>query len=400
MGSDLPECVRNATILCSNAMKSQHTPVLARTVVSTNVLFAALFAAAYTLLLVDLSVADRLAHSALLAAAGACVVLLGTLGFTAVERHGSQRLAAAYFALQLPLAAAIFPGSTNGSTFLLLVIVAQSVRVLPLWATLLIGAPLPLLHAGMDWPHSLRDGGTLLVALVFTVALSQALMSAERARAALAAANRQLRDYAAQREELATARERNRIARDIHDGLGHYLTTIHMQIQAARSILDTDRVRAEQTLTKAQQLAQEALGDVRRSVSALRAAAPDHLSLPASLTALAEAANSTGLPTTFALHGAARPVDPLPEQALFRAAQEGLTNARKHAAATHAILTLDFGQPQRVVLMVADNGQGASMTDGGFGLVGLRERVQLVGGSLTLETAPGAGLVLRVEVPG
>jgi signal transduction histidine kinase len=115
---------------------------------------------------------------------------------------------------------------------------------------------------------------------------------------------------------------------------------------------------------------------------------------------LAEATDGTGLPITFTLQGVVRPLDPLPEQALYRAAQEGLTNARKHANAAKAALTLDFSHPTRVRLMVADDGRGASTTDGGFGLVGLRERVQLVGGSMTLETAPGAGLVLRVEVPG
>jgi CheY-like chemotaxis protein len=95
---------------------------------------------------------------------------------------------------------------------------------------------------------------------------------------------------AAQSEELATARERNRIAREIHDGLGHYLTTVHMQIQAARSILAADRARAEDTLAKAQQLAHEALGDVRRSVSALRATPAERPPLPAALAELADSA--------------------------------------------------------------------------------------------------------------
>jgi signal transduction histidine kinase len=358
-----------------------------------------LFASAYAFLLVDFYLAGQFGRSPVVLLAGALVVLLGTLGFAAVERHGGRAVTYAYFALQVPLGAVIFAGSMQGGTFLLSVIVAQSVRVLPPWATFLIGAPLPLFHGGMGWPHAFREGSVFLVSLVFLVGLSQAMVQAERARAALDEANRRLRDYAAQSEELATARERNRIAREIHDGLGHYLTTIHMQIQAARGILATDRERAEQTLARAQQLAHEALGDVRRSVGALRAAA-DHPSLPAALAALAEAAHDAGLPTTFTMQGVERPLDPPEEQALYRAAQEGLTNARKHAAAAHAALTLDFGQPDRVRLTVADDGRGATTTDGGFGLVGLRERVQLVGGSLNVKTAPGAGLTLIAEVPG
>jgi signal transduction histidine kinase len=381
-------------------MKREHRPAPRPAARGVSGLFAALFAGAYALLLLDLYAAGQLRQGWLVPLAGALVVLIGTLGFWAVERRGSRLLAYAYFVLQLSLGAAIFQASTLGGTFLLLVIVAQSVRVLPPWGTLLIGAPLPLLHFGMGWPSALREGGTFLVALVFLVGLSQALAHAERARAALDDANRALRDYAAQSEELATARERNRIAREIHDGLGHYLTTIHMQIQAARGILATDRPRAEQTLAKAQQLAQEALGDVRRSVAALRVAPAERQSLPAALAELADASQAAGLPTTVTVLGVARPLGPQEEQALYRAAQEGLTNARKHAQAAGATLTLDFGNPSLVRLTVADNGRGASATDGGFGLIGLRERVQLVGGSLTLQTAPGAGLALIVEVPG
>ena len=362
-------------------------------------LFVAMFVGAYALLVVDRYTVDQLGHAWDVLLLGALMVLMGALGFPIVERRRSRWLAIAYFAVQLLLGISLFHGSPLGGTFLLLVIVGQSVRVLPPWCTLLIGAPLPFLHVGMDWPDAIREGGTFLVGLIFLVGFSQAMKNVERARAELDTANRQLRDYAAQSEELATVRERNRIAREIHDGLGHYLTTIHMQIQAARSILATDQHRADQTLAKAQQLSQEALGDIRRSVAALRVTPLEHQMLPEALAELAASAQAAGLPTTVAVLGAARPLDPLEEHALYRAAQEGLTNARKHAQATSATVTLDFGDSARVRLTVADNGRGASSTDGGFGLVGLRERVQLVGGSLTLQTNPGAGLALIVEVP-
>jgi signal transduction histidine kinase len=366
---------------------------------SASGLFIVLFAGAYVLLLIDLYVSGQLGEAWVTALLGALVVLFGTIGFPVVERR-SRPLAYAYFALQLLLGAVVFQASRLGGTFLLLVIVGQSVLVLPPWGTLLIGTPLPFLHVGMDGPAALREGGTFLVALVFLVGLSQAMVKAERARAALDEANRRLRDYAAQSEELATARERNRIAREIHDGLGHYLTTIHMQIQAARSILTTDRPRTDQILAKAQQLAQEALSDVRRSVAALRVAPAERQSLPVALADLADATHTAGLPTIVTVLGDARPLKPQEEQALYRAAQEGLTNARKHAQAAGATLTLDFSNTNLVRLTVADNGCGADTTDGGFGLIGLRERVDLVGGSLTLRNTPGAGLVLIVEVPG
>src|SRR5262245_18319586 len=89
---------------------------------------------------------------------GAHVVLLGTLGFPLVERRGSRWLTIAYFVVQQLIGIAIFSGSILGGTFLLLVIVGQSVRVLPPWGTLLLGAPLPFLHIGMDWPAAFREG--------------------------------------------------------------------------------------------------------------------------------------------------------------------------------------------------------------------------------------------------
>jgi len=97
--------------------------------------------------------------------------------------------------------------------------------------------------------------------------------------------------------------------------------------------------------------------------------------------------------------GAPRPL-PLPaKQALFRAAQEGLTNVRKHAQATRAEVTLDYRQ-EVVRLAVRDDGLGAEGASGGFGLVGVRERVHLLGGRVRVRTAPGRGFSLEVEAPG
>lgn len=362
-------------------------------------LFAGLFLAAYAMLLVDLLTRATLAAAWPVALPGVVYVLLGTFGFARVERKNRAWLTWLYFALMLSFGVGLFAASVLGGTFLLLVVAAQAVRVLPWWGFLLIGLPLPLLHAPMAWPYSLREGATFLTALVFLYVQSRAIREAERARAALAVANQQLRAYAAQREELATERERNRIAREIHDGLGHYLTTIHMQIQAARATLDRDRPRAEQTLARAQGMAHEALDDVRRSVAALRLGPADQ-QLPQTLAALADTVEAAGLPTTVTVLGDARPLGPQVTQALYRAAQEGLTNAQKHATAQHATLTLDYRDPAVVHLSICDNGQGARATDGGFGLIGLRERVQQLGGQLCIDTAPGAGLTLTVEVAG
>lgn len=367
---------------------------------NSNRMFAILFVAAYGLFLVDLLTAQGFAAAwpKLLMAAG--YVLVGLAGFDRVERAGRRWLTYGYFGLMVPLGASLFDSSPTGGTFFLLVVAAQGIRALSPAGAFLVGLPMPLLHITMAWPDSLRESATFLVALLFLYILSRAILDAERARDALDAANQQLRAYAAQREELAAERERNRIARDIHDGLGHYLTTIHMQIQAAQAVLDRDRPRAEQTLTKAQHIAQEALGDVRRSVRALRLGPSEHQPLPQVLAGLAAATQASGLAVSLAVLGAPRPLGVQAEQAIVRAAQEGLTNVQKHATAARATLTLDYQNPSRVRLLVRDDGRGAERTDGGFGLVGLRERVQVLGGCVAVATAPGSGLTLTVEVPG
>lgn len=236
--------------------------------------------------------------------------------------------------------------------------------------------------------------------IAFTIIARQAMTAKERAeelQQELQGANAQLRAQAAQAEDLATTRERNRVAREIHDGVGHYLTVVKTQLDAAAAILPTQPDQALAAITKAAKLTGEALDDVRRSVGTLRtdAARPP---LPEALRQLA--AHGEPVPT-LTVEGPPRPLPPGVEHALYRAAQEGLTNIRKHARATRALVRLDFRTPQRVVLELADNGVGsADATSGtGFGLRGLRERVEVLGGRVQAGNQPGGGYLLTIEVP-
>jgi signal transduction histidine kinase len=238
-----------------------------------------------------------------------------------------------------------------------------------------------------------------LGAAVFTAVVTELLKREQFARRELADANDLLRGYAAQAEQLATTQERNRVARDIHDGLGHHLTVVQMQVQAARAVLAADPARADAVLAKAQQQATEALAEVRRSVSALRErrTAPP---LRTALEGLAAETSAAGVPTRLRIDGPARTLSPDSEESLFRAAQEGLTNVRKHADATSAQVLLHFGD-DTVCLEVRDDGRGLTGTAGqGFGLLGLRERATRLGGRLDVAAAPGGGTTLLVEVPG
>jgi len=156
-------------------------------------------------------------------------------------------------------------------------------------------------------------------------------------------------------------------------------------------------------LAKAQHQAEEALVEVRRSVAALRE--PRAVPLLAGLSELAEELSTAGVPTSLAVSGQPRKLLADAEESLYRAAQEGLTNVRKHAQATRVELRLDYSRPAAVRLEVSDDGAGLGAvppgdSPPGYGLLGVRERAANVGGRMSVESAPGHGSTLRVEVPG
>ena len=198
-------------------------------------------------------------------ALGAVFLVLATAGFEWVRRLPRWPLAYAYVAVQLLLGYALFglTGAGVGATLLLVALVCQTVLLLPTPGVVVVVLLVPMMHVGMSWSDGLREGLGTLAAMAFAAVVTALLVREQRARAELSAAHERLRGYAAQAERLATAQERNRVARDIHDGLGHALTVVQMQVKAARAVLVTDRERADATLAKAQQQAERALAEVR-----------------------------------------------------------------------------------------------------------------------------------------
>ncbi len=266
-------------------------------------------------------------------------------------------------------------------------------------------AILPILYHS-TWDTALMNAlfispGILFVALITQIRLNEqrARENAERLTRDLERANRQLAEYASQAEELAATQERNRLAREIHDNLGHYLTIVNVQIEAARVTCESDPVRALDALDKAQDMARKGLNSVRESVAALRVSPVENRPLEEAIAELVNESQATGIATEFHLLGASRPVESKSALALYRAAQEGLTNVRKHSRASRVDVTLDFSQPDLIRLTVRDDGVGASDTSRGFGLIGIRERVQLLGGEFKVETEIGKGFWLEVSVP-
>jgi signal transduction histidine kinase len=231
-------------------------------------------------------------------------------------------------------------------------------------------------------------------------------MELERLTGEMEEANRRLRESAAQAEELARSRERNRLAREIHDSLGHYLTVVNVQLEAARALVENKGWKETApelyaTLEKAQTLTRSGLADVRRSVAALRADPMGDKPFPDAVRALIADSQETGLMVVLHQEGEARSAFPQVDLALYRTLQEALTNVRKHARASRADVTLAYGE-KSVRLEVADNGVGLlNPNDDGekFGLRGIRERVELLQGKMEIGADPGGGVRLTVELP-
>lgn len=331
---------------------------------------------------------------------GLAFTLLAIFGFRFVQGR-SIWWAVAYVAVQLPIGFVLFSlsGAAVGSILLLVVLVSQSVLLLPLPAAAAVAAVIPLVHLGMDWQGGLREGLGTLGATTFTLVVTWLLVREQKARTELAEANERLRGYATQAEELAVIQERNRLARDIHDGVGHHLTVVQMQLEAARAVIGTaEPERLDAMLATAQDQSGQALAEVRRSVAALREHRP---SLPEALQTLATEATEAGVPTELEVLGRPRAIRAEVDESLFRAAQEGLTNVRKHAGATSTTVVLDFSGAEQVRLEVRDDGRGLPEAPGdGYGLTGLRERMANLGGRISLDAVGATGATLTVVVPG
>ena len=190
------------------------------------------------------------------------------------------------------------------------------------------------------------------------------------------------------------------MAREIHDTLGHYLTVIHVQLEAARAVIGTDGDRGMLAVTRAQALAKDGLTAVRQSVKALREDAIVE-GVAEQIASLVDSVRDERFSATFETSGKPRPVSAAVALALHRTTLEALTNVRKHADATNVEIELAFRDDGRVQLRVHDDGKGAAgETWGtGFGLKGIRERAEQLKGRADYRTAPSEGFTLHVELP-
>lgn len=196
-------------------------------------------------------------------------------------------------------------------------------------------------------------------------------------------ANDQLRDYAVNMERMTQVRERNRLAREIHDTLGHTLTGIIMGADAGLALFDVAPEESKKRIQVVAQSARDGLTDVRRSIKALRPDALEHSSLAEALEGLVENFRLTTSAQIAYYQGAGElNLDADEEDALYRVVQEGLTNAVRHGRADRiSIRVMRTGD--LVTVSVQDNGTGCAKLEEGFGLRHMRERLDMLGGTLS-----------------
>jgi len=173
-----------------------------------------------------------------------------------------------------------------------------------------------------------------------------------------------------------------------------------MQIKAAIAVMQKDLPQSIHLLENAQQLSVEALDDVRSSVSSLREDNLGALSLGERIIKLIDSSKSTERNFNFHIEGNPRAMTPQVDVSLFRVVQEAINNANKHSKSTEVNITLNFDEPDIIKLNISDNGKGSETPDGGFGLIGMKERIRLINGNFEIKTAKGCGFSIFVSVPG
>jgi len=208
-------------------------------------------------------------------------------------------------------------------------------------------------------------------------------------------------------EEQATAGERKRIAQELHDGLAQELTGVVLSLEGAQRAFERNPQVLGQQLAKATRDARATLADVRQYMGALRQSAPGGLGLPTTVARLIDdLRRQTGLAVEMQELGSEHELEADLQRAVVRIVGEALRNVAQHASARHATVTLSYSDTD-VVVTVADDGAGFDLpamsasaeANSHFGLIGMRERAEAVGGRLVVRSTPGAGTTVEATIP-
>jgi signal transduction histidine kinase len=207
--------------------------------------------------------------------------------------------------------------------------------------------------------------------------------------------------YLVEHLRVATAKERTRIARELHDVVAHAMSVMVIQAEAADEVLDRDHERARTALRQIQRTGRDGLTEMRRLLAVLRQDESPALAPPHGIQALrplVDDVRATGLPVELTISGDPRAVSSGVDISAYRIVQEALTNAMRHAGASAVSVRLRYGDSLELEVLDDGNGRSPSGTDG-HGLLGMRERVALYGGTLDAGPAHGGGFRVRATLP-
>jgi signal transduction histidine kinase len=241
---------------------------------------------------------------------------------------------------------------------------------------------------------------TLALCIVLMWVIVNVLLKEHQSQQQLAIAREQLRQYALQAEDRATVNERNRIAREIHDSVGHVLTAQTIQLNNAIAFWQSEPDKAYRFLVESKELVRKALKDIRHSVSTLRSDPLEGKSLQAAISLLCQnfSSRTRVIPDyTIALnHSLSEEI----KLTVYRTIQEALTNIVKHSQAEAVKVELQTF-PQYLSLLIQDNGQGFNPEHNttGFGLQGMRERVMALKGNIQISSALQRGCTIAINIP-
>ena len=245
------------------------------------------------------------------------------------------------------------------------------------------------LHWGWQWGVVLA--GAYLPFQLIAFATARLLAEETAGRERLAAANAELEATRELLAQSARITERSRIARDLHDLLGHHLTALSLNLEVASHLADGDALKRVET---AQAVTKLLLGDVREAVGTMREARG--LDLPAALRKLGDGVTRPRVHVEVAPDFAVQ--DAVAGETVLRCAQEIVTNAVRHAAAENVWLAVAMSG-EGIALRARDDGRGAESVPQGHGLSGMRERLEQRGGRLSVQTAPGRGFSIEAVLP-
>lgn len=245
-------------------------------------------------------------------------------------------------------------------------------------------------------------GARLVLFFIAGLLLVRLSKAQRRERAEEVQKREHVAQYASTLEQLAVTRERNRIARELHDTLAHALSAVSVQLQALDVLWDSDPQAARQTLRQTYALTRNGLDEARRALHELRASPIESLGLALALRRIAEqSAERSGFSLSLALPEVMPPVRPEVEQHLYRIAEEALNNVARHARARHASVSLGC-DAEHVSLIITDDGVGFDQARGAptghFGLAGMRERALIIDADLVITSRPRQGTTVRASV--